>query len=80
MSLLLQTSLLLNVALLMPVMLAIERNAAWARRLYGKRSPSRDILLAVYGGIFLLSAAALLLQDVETARSLLLFQGSQDEY
>lgn len=53
-------SLLLNVAVLIPVTLGLLTSAAWAGEAYGPASPARGILLALYLAILLGSAALLL--------------------
>lgn len=67
-------SLLLNVAVLLPVCIGIARHAAWANACYGGSAPARGILLAVYGAILLLSATLLLFPRPEMVAALLLMQ------
>ena len=52
-------SLLLNIAVLVPVTGSIITNAGWAEAAYGPSSPARGILLAVYLAILAGSAALL---------------------
>ena len=52
-------SLLLNIAVLVPVCTGILRDADWARAAYGPRSPARGILLSIY--LAILGVSALLL-------------------
>jgi uncharacterized membrane protein (DUF441 family) len=52
-------SLLLNIAVLLPVTRGIIANAAWVEAAYGPPSPARGIVLAVY--LAILAGSALLL-------------------
>lgn len=52
-------SLLLNIAVLVPVTASIMANASWVEAAYGPPSPARGILLAVYIAILAGSAALL---------------------
>lgn len=52
-------SLLLNIAVLVPVTGSIVANAGWVEAAYGPPSPARGILLAVYLAILAGSAALL---------------------
>jgi len=52
-------SLLLNIAVLVPVTGGIMANAGWVEAAYGPPSPARGILLAVYLAILAGSAALL---------------------
>ncbi|WP_066528827.1 hypothetical protein [Erythrobacter sp. CCH5-A1] len=52
-------SLLLNIAVLVPVTGSIMANAGWVAGAYGPPSPARGILLAVYLAILAGSAALL---------------------
>lgn len=54
-----QLSLALNIAVLVPVCLGIQRNAAWAEAAYGPRSPAHGILLSIYLAILVVSALLL---------------------
>jgi len=53
-------SLLVNVLVLVPVCLGMMREAAWVEGAYGPRNPGRQILLAIYLTIFLVSLVGLL--------------------
>jgi hypothetical protein len=64
-------SLLLNLAVLVPVCGSLMLSAPWTVAAYGPPSPSRGILLSVYLAIGLLSAL-LLLRPVPTAVAALL--------
>ncbi|MEO1366782.1 MAG: hypothetical protein AAFX50_06365 [Acidobacteriota bacterium] len=67
-------SLLLNLGVLIPVCAGLLRDAPWAREAYGDPSPARDILLAVYVAIGLLSAALLAVQDLKLITAVLALQ------
>lgn len=67
-------SLLLNVAVLLPVCTGIARNASWAAACYGEAAPARAILLAVYGAILVLSAGLLAFPVPQMIAALLLMQ------
>jgi hypothetical protein len=56
-------SLLLNVAVLVPVCFSLLTRAEWTLAAYGEATPARGILLSVYLAI-LLGSAALLLKPV----------------
>lgn len=74
MSLMLVLSLLLNIAVLIPVCLGILTNAGWARESYGERSPARGILLSIYFSIMVTSATLLAIPRPEAAAALLFVQ------
>lgn len=67
-------SLLLNMAVLLPVCIGMARDAGWTSECYGGSAPARGILLAVYGAIFMLSAALLVFPRPEMIAALLLMQ------
>ena len=50
-------SLVLNIAVLVPVCLGLTLNTAWAIGAFGPRTEGRSILLAMYGSILLVSDA-----------------------
>ena len=58
-------SLLLNIAVLIPVSIALVMNAGWTRTAFGLRTPARDILFAMYMAI--LGSSTLLLIAVLVA-------------
>lgn len=70
----LMLSLLLNVAVLVPVCGGIIADAGWARAAYGPRSAARGILLSIYLAIGGMSVALLYLGSVPMAAALLLVQ------
>lgn len=59
MRLLTTISLLINIAVLVPVCLGIFGNAAWAAESYGGATQARGILLSVYFAILVLSVGLL---------------------
>lgn len=67
-------SLLLNVAVLVPVCAGLATNAGWARACFGDDSPARRILLSVYLAIGLVSAALLFVSHPAAIAALLLVQ------
>ncbi|MEO1085467.1 MAG: hypothetical protein AAFY88_14605 [Acidobacteriota bacterium] len=67
-------SLLLNLGVLIPVCAGLLRDAPWARAAYGGPEPARDILLAVYLAIGLLSAVLLFAPDLKLVTALLTLQ------
>jgi hypothetical protein len=52
-------SLTLNLAVLVPVLVALRTDRPWVAAAYGERTPSRDILFAIYAAILLVSGALL---------------------
>jgi hypothetical protein len=67
-------SLVLNVAVLIPVCGGLISDAGWARVCYGPDSPARRILLSVYLAIGVVSAALLFVRPPGPAAALLLVQ------
>jgi hypothetical protein len=67
-------SLLVNVAVLVPVSYGLLAEAGWAVDAYGPRAPARQILLAVYLAILALSAALLFWRQERMVCGLLLAQ------
>lgn len=67
-------SMLLNIAVLIPVCTGLMTDAAWARESYGDPSPARGILLSVYLSILLVSSLLLWIQEPRAAAALLLVQ------
>lgn len=67
-------SLLLNIAVLVPVCVSILLDAAWTRSAYGVPSPARGILLSVYFAIVVLSALLLARPAIQAVAALLLIQ------
>lgn len=67
-------SLLLNIAVLVPVTGSIIANAGWVEAAYGPPGPARGILLAVYLAILGLSAALLWKPAPAMVATLLLVQ------
>ena len=67
-------SLLLNIAVLIPVCLGLLRNAAWVAHAFGAATAARGILLSVYGAILVVSTALLFRQEAMLVAPLLLVQ------
>ena len=67
-------SLLLNIAVLIPVCAGIMTNALWAQQSYGEATPARGILLSIYLSIIAVSALLLVVSRTEAAAALLLVQ------
>ncbi len=74
MNVLITLSLLLNIAVLIPVCAGLLANARWARASYGETSPARGILLSVYLSIAVASVLLLVSRDPRHAAMLLLLQ------
>lgn len=71
---LLLASLLVNVVVLVPICASLALDLGWVGAAYGPRHPGRQILLAVYAAILLLSLGLLLRPDEGVALGLLLAQ------
>lgn len=67
-------SLLLNVAVLVPVCAGLVGKAGWAQAAYGEDTPARRILLSVYAAILLLSVALLFHREPRAVAALLAVQ------
>lgn len=67
-------SLLLNIAVLIPVCLGLLLDAAWVVHAYGTATAARGILLSVYGAILIVSTVLLLRQEAMLVAPLLLVQ------
>ena len=67
-------SLLLNVAVLVPVTLGLVTDAAWTGEAYGEASPARGILLAVYLAILIASVGLLVRPAPDMVAALLAVQ------
>jgi hypothetical protein len=67
-------SLLLNIAVLVPVCTGLITNANWALASYGEATAARGILLSVYLAIGLVSALLLVIRDPKLVAALLLVQ------
>ena len=74
MRLMMTLSLLLNVAVLVPVCIGLATDAPWARASYGEASAARGILLSVYLAIGIVSAVLLVVRDPRMVAALLLVQ------
>jgi hypothetical protein len=67
-------SLVLNIAVLIPVCTGLLTHTSWAEAAYGGTTPARGILLSVYLSIALVSALLLLIRDPKLVAALLLVQ------
>ena len=67
-------SLAINVVVLVPICIGLLREAKWSVDVFGKRSPGRQILLAIYASILILSAGLFVVRDERMALGLLLAQ------
>lgn len=67
-------SLVVNIAVLLPVCASLGFEAPWVRSAFGPRHPGRQILLAIYSAILGVSASLLAWPNVEATRGLLLVQ------
>ncbi len=67
-------SLLINVAVLLPVCAGLLADASWTTSVYGERTPARAILLSIYLAIGLASALLLIRSEPKAVAALLLVQ------
>lgn len=67
-------SLLLNIAVLVPVCYGIMTDAAWARESYGELTSARGILLSIYVAIALVSLGLLIRREPNMVAALILVQ------
>lgn len=67
-------SLLLNIAVLVPVCASILGNAGWVEAAYGPATPARGILLALYAAILVVSAGLLFKPMPHMVAALLIVQ------
>lgn len=67
-------SLLLNIAVLVPVCYGIMTDAAWARESYGEATAARGILLSIYIAIALVSLGLLFRREPKMVAALILVQ------
>lgn len=74
MNLMINLSLLLNIAVLIPVCSGLITNADWAQASYGAATAGRGILLSIYLAIGFASALFLLSRDPKLVAALLLVQ------
>ena len=74
MSVMIKLSLLLNLAVLIPITLGFATNAGWLQEAYGPVSPARGILFSVYFTIMAASAILLFVPDVKFIVALLSLQ------
>ncbi len=74
MRLMIVLSLLINVAVLLPVCAGLLSNASWTTSAYGEATPARAILLSVYMAIGLCSVLLLIRCEPQAVAALLLVQ------
>jgi hypothetical protein len=74
MRLLVALSLLINVAVLVPVCAGLLAKAQWTTSAYGEATPARSILLSIYMAIGLCSALLLICHEPKAVAALLLLQ------
>ena len=67
-------SLLINVAVLVPVCAGLLTDAPWATSVYGEWTPARAILLSIYLAIGLVSVLLLVRREPRAVAALLLVQ------
>lgn len=67
-------SLLLNIAVLVPVTASLLFGAGWVREAFGEKTPARGVLLSIYIAIGLVSALLLVVPDARMTLALLLVQ------
>lgn len=67
-------SLLINVAVLVPVSAGLVVDASWVAAAYGDPSPARGILLSIYAAILAVSAWLLIERNAMLVAPLLLVQ------
>lgn len=67
-------SLLLNIAVLIPVCTGLLSDAFWVADGYGAATAARGILLSIYGAILVVSTALLFTREVMLVAPLLLIQ------
>lgn len=74
MQLMIVLSLLINVAVLVPVCTGLLADASWATAAYGESTPARAILLSIYMAIGVCSVLLLIRQEPKAVAALLLVQ------
>lgn len=67
-------SLLINIAVLLPVCAGLLTNAEWAASAYGGATPARSILLSIYLAIGVVSLLLLIRREPNAVAGLLLVQ------
>lgn len=67
-------SLLINVAVLLPVCAGLLTDASWTTSVYGEATPARAILLSIYLAIGLVSVLLLVHREPKAVAALLLVQ------
>lgn len=74
MKIMLVLSLLLNIAVLIPVCLGLSTGAQWTEAGYGDPTPARGILLSVYFSILVASVVLLIFRNPQSVAVLLSIQ------
>ncbi len=74
MRLMVVVSLLINVAVLVPVCAGLLADASWTTSAYGEHTPARAILLSIYLAIALVSVLLLVRREPKAVAALLLVQ------
>jgi hypothetical protein len=69
-----QISLWLNIAVLVPVLVALAIDRPGVVEVFGARSPARGILQSIYFSILVVSAGLLVVQDPRAIAALLVVQ------
>ncbi len=67
-------SLILNIAVLIPVCVGLITDASWSQESYGEVTPARGILLSVYLSILIASFLLLAFRDPRSVAALLSVQ------
>jgi hypothetical protein len=67
-------SLVLNIAVLIPVCVGLITDANWSRAVYGEMTTARGILLSIYLGILLASCLFLVFRNPSSVAALLMVQ------
>lgn len=67
-------SLLVNIAVLLPVCFGLMVDASWVTEAYGVFTPARGILLSIYAAILIVSIALLFSEEIMLVAPLLLVQ------
>jgi len=74
MNLMITLSLLLNIAVLVPVCVGLLTDATWAKEVYGVRTQARGILLSIYVAIAVVAVMLIFADRPQAVGALLLVQ------
>ena len=74
MTVMMQVSLWLNIAVLVPVLVALAVDRPGIVEVFGPRSPARGILQSIYFSILIVSAGLLIVKDPRAIAALLVVQ------